>query len=216
MGDWAFISKHLSIVNNSTLLPLNRHVFIPPIFIPSKTHTGNHSNPTKLQANNNINQTQPDTKAKTTDPSETSDHKEQARNTDMEQNAKSIKPWRISRETSSKKNQTKGNRKLLYIENRPRGEKRENQPGYKTLTIESISPDNLIADEGKTKLTRELQKRKIHIAGIQETHIPLGIEFARNGYSVITSSATHTQRNLNRETTTAKGHEPRRRRNANT
>ena len=40
---------------------------------------------------------------------------------------------------------------------------------------------------------RELQKHKIHIAGIRETHISLYLDFARNGYSVITSSSRHNE-----------------------
>jgi len=64
------------------------------------------------------------------------------------------------------------------------------QPSWaKTLTIVSLNPDNLININKQNDILHELQKRKVHIAAIQDTHIPHGLDFARNGYRIITSEA---------------------------
>ena len=45
---------------------------------------------------------------------------------------------------------------------------------------------------------RELQKQHIHIASIQETHIPHDLSYTRNGYRVITTAERKTNsKNIN-------------------
>jgi len=41
----------------------------------------------------------------------------------------------------------------------------------------------------------ELPKHRIHIAAIQETHIPYDMEIARGSYVIITSAAIRTENN---------------------
>lgn len=57
------------------------------------------------------------------------------------------------------------------------------QPGTRTLIIASINPGNFATQD-----TKVLQRHKIHIAAIQETHIPVGQNYKLNGYRIITTS----------------------------
>jgi len=70
--------------------------------------------------------------------------------------------------------------------------------GYRTLNILSLNPDNFISTTRKDDITHELQKQHIHIAAIQETHIPHDLSYARNGYRVITTAERKTNsKNIN-------------------
>ena len=61
--------------------------------------------------------------------------------------------------------------------------------GYRTISVVSINPDNFISQETKLTTTHLLRKHKIHIASIQETHIPHNQNYKLNGYRIITSKA---------------------------
>ena len=61
--------------------------------------------------------------------------------------------------------------------------------GNRTLSIVSINPDNLTTTESKLTVTHLLRKNKIHIAAIQETHIPHDQNYKLNGYRIITTKA---------------------------
>ena len=62
------------------------------------------------------------------------------------------------------------------------------QPGNRTISIASANPDNFITQETRLTITHML-KKKIHIASIQETHIPHDQNYKFNGYRIITSKA---------------------------
>ena len=65
--------------------------------------------------------------------------------------------------------------------------------GKRPLSIESINPDNFILESTQREITGMLQHNKIHIAAIQETHIPGDYNYKLNGYHIITSAAIHEQ-----------------------
>jgi len=61
--------------------------------------------------------------------------------------------------------------------------------GYRSLSIASINPDTFAAKESQLQVVQMIQQRKIHIAAIQETHIPYDQNFKLSGYRIITSKA---------------------------
>jgi len=63
------------------------------------------------------------------------------------------------------------------------------KPGQRTLSIVSLNPDNFILPETRTNTTHALQRNKIHIAAIQETHIPHDLNYKHNEYRIITTAA---------------------------
>ena len=60
------------------------------------------------------------------------------------------------------------------------------------LNILSINPDNFISTTRQDDIMHELQKQHIHIAAIQETHIPNDLSYTRNGYRAITAAKRKT------------------------
>jgi len=52
-----------------------------------------------------------------------------------------------------------------------------------------VNPDHLLTQEMQNDVTQQLAKQKIHVALIQETHIPRNINIIKNGYRIITSAA---------------------------
>ena len=72
--------------------------------------------------------------------------------------------------------------------------------GNRSLSIASINPDNFAHEITQTEITEMLLRKKIHIAAIQETHIPRDLNYKLNGYRIITSAAI-------RETNLSEKHE---------
>ena len=64
------------------------------------------------------------------------------------------------------------------------------QEGNRSISIVSINPDNFILQKTQLGITEMLLKNKIHIAAIQETHIPRDLNYKINGYRIITTAAT--------------------------
>ena len=60
--------------------------------------------------------------------------------------------------------------------------------GLNAISVESLNPYHFITREAQQDVTQQLLKRKIHIAMIQETHIPQDRNFIRNEYRVITAA----------------------------
>ena len=89
----------------------------------------------------------------------------------------------------------KRSRIRLYNEQRPRITAIANNAGLKTLPVLSLNPDRLLGTEKQKDLLRELQKHKIHIAAIQETHIPYDQNYKLNGYRIITCKAKEQEIN---------------------
>ena len=67
--------------------------------------------------------------------------------------------------------------------------------GNRTLSIVSINPDNFTSSETRLTTTHLLRKNKIHIAAIQETHIPYDQNYKLNGYRIITCKAKEQEIN---------------------
>ena len=61
--------------------------------------------------------------------------------------------------------------------------------GLRTLSMESINPDSYINEDTRAPITHALNRNKIHIAEIQETHAPYGSRYNRNGFRPITTEA---------------------------
>ena len=67
--------------------------------------------------------------------------------------------------------------------------------GHRTLNIISLNPDSL-NDERLNDTIIQMERRKTHIAGVQETHITRNLtRTLPNGYYLITSAATANLRN---------------------
>ena len=80
-------------------------------------------------------------------------------------------------------------RKRLYNANRPRPGTLSEQTGVRALAIVSMNPDNLITTDRQKDITREIKKRQVHIAEIQETQIPHDLDIIKEDYRIITSAA---------------------------
>ena len=65
--------------------------------------------------------------------------------------------------------------------------------GLRTLSIISTNPDNFIKIETGQNITQMLRRNQIHIAAIQETHIPHSLNYISDGYRVITTASTRIQ-----------------------
>ena len=61
--------------------------------------------------------------------------------------------------------------------------------GHRTLNVATINPDALNNDT-IDDIIAEMKRRQIHIAGIQETHIPRNLDYRKGGYRIINSAAT--------------------------
>ena len=92
----------------------------------------------------------------------------------------------------NKRNKQKRSRIRLYCEKCPRKQLLQTKQ-EKTLPIISLNPDNFFSDEKQSDILHEIQRRKIHISVIQETHIPHGLAYAKSGYGISTFSAITTQ-----------------------
>lgn len=84
--------------------------------------------------------------------------------------------------------QKKHKEKLLQ-EERPRPTVIQMENGLNTISLASVNPDHFITREIQQDVTQQLIRRKIHIAMIQETHIPYDRNFIRKEYRIITSAA---------------------------
>ena len=69
------------------------------------------------------------------------------------------------------------------------------EKGLNTLSVVSLNPGHFITNQVRRDITQQLTKRKIHIALIQETHIPRDLQYAKNEYCIITSAETKTPKN---------------------
>ena len=79
-------------------------------------------------------------------------------------------------------------RKRLFEEGRPRQTTINATSGYIASIIATVNPDHLSTDQANQDILTQLSKSKIHIAGIQETHIPFGGILTLGTYKLITSS----------------------------
>jgi len=66
------------------------------------------------------------------------------------------------------------------------------QPGTNTLNIASLNPDFFTTNAIQHDIINQLTQQKIHIASIQETHIPRNHSFTNYNYKIITSGAKRT------------------------
>jgi len=64
------------------------------------------------------------------------------------------------------------------------------EQGLRTLSIVSMNHDNFISEEARRNITQTLRRNKIHIAALQETHIPHSLNYISDGYGIITTSST--------------------------
>ena len=76
-----------------------------------------------------------------------------------------------------------------YQEGKPRETVIQMKKGISAISVVSLNPDHFITDEVQQDITQQLIKKKIHIEIIQETHIPRNLNYGKNGYRIITSSA---------------------------
>ena len=67
----------------------------------------------------------------------------------------------------------------------------------RTLSIVSMNLDSMTTKTSRLSITESLLRNKIHIAAIQETHIPYNQNYMINGYRLINSAAQkdHNQTN---------------------
>jgi len=72
--------------------------------------------------------------------------------------------------------------------------------GRNALSIASLNPELLISREMQHDTTQQLIKHKIHIAIIQETHIPYNANHEVNGYRIINSAEIQNQKKLQKMT----------------
>ena len=74
------------------------------------------------------------------------------------------------------------------------GEKRKEvismDQGLRTLIIISINRDNFVSPETRQNTTQMPRRNQIHIAAIQETHIPHSLNYVNDGYRIITTAST--------------------------
>ena len=64
--------------------------------------------------------------------------------------------------------------------------------GLSALNIASLSPDYVATKEMQNDIIQQLPFKMVHIATIQETHIPQNCTFKKQNYAIITSGAIHT------------------------
>jgi len=62
--------------------------------------------------------------------------------------------------------------------------------GLRTLSIESVNPDNFIITETRQTITHALRRNRIHVSAIAETHVPNSPNYVTDGYRVITTTAS--------------------------
>lgn len=176
---------------NNSVSHLGAPIFLPLITAPDTNRNHQKTN-TKTQEKNN--ETNRRNKEKKTEKKAThknnkdkQQHEEQTTTTEKKERTKK---WHIQRsKLIMKRIKQKRSRTNNYDQGKPRPTTIADKTGQKTLKIASINPDNLTSQNKQNDLLHELQRRKIHIALIQETHIPHDIEIARNGYKIITSAA---------------------------
>ena len=103
------------------------------------------------------------------------------------QNAKA---WHLTPEELRKKREKQRKaRTIIFLDKQKRPTTISTKSGYRTLNILSLNPDNFISTTRQDDITHELQKQRIHLAAIQETHIPHDLSYKRNGYRGITTAA---------------------------
>lgn len=66
-------------------------------------------------------------------------------------------------------------------------------PGDRTLCVVSLNPDNCVVEEGKQTVAQSLQRNKIHISAIRETHVQYGKNYKMGGYRIIKTAAQRTE-----------------------
>ena len=163
--------------------------FCAPIVYPAQHQPNNHSNQHHINTNTHARENTENPHAnKRTYRTSRKEHKHLT--TSSIANIIKEKPWRISL-TNIAQRRAKQKRSRLFQYNTTTARKSAiaDETGEKTLTIISINPDNLINMNRQNELICELQRRKVHNDAIQETHIPHGLDIARNGYRIITSAA---------------------------
>ena len=74
------------------------------------------------------------------------------------------------------------------------------EAGNRTLCIASLNPDTFINPDQRLTIANMLILRKIHIAAIQETHIPHDLDYTLNGYRIITSAIKQIPEQTNPQT----------------
>ena len=91
-------------------------------------------------------------------------------------------------------------KKRLFQEGKERPTAINLQTGINTISVVSFSPDHFATTEVQSDITQQLLRRKIHIAMIQETHIPRNSEYTWGEYRIITSAAIRNPKNKTRPT----------------
>ena len=180
----------MQIANRS----ITKHIFTPTIFAP-QTQNGNPSIPTRNRITTELSKTRVEPK-KVTQIQGNPEHDNVNHNQHPKKIAHKTKAWRLSQ-----KNLTRGKLKRSRIrlrnEQRPRRKTIANKPGKKTISAISLNPDNVINNEKQNGVLRELQRHKIHIAEIQETHIPHDVDPMGNRYKIPAKAAQKTEAGQN-------------------
>jgi len=65
----------------------------------------------------------------------------------------------------------------------------KNKPGHKTLNIVSINPDTLVLNNRLGHIVGEMNRKLVHIACIQETHLKTNIDKWVENYRFINVAA---------------------------
>ena len=98
----------------------------------------------------------------------------------------------ISKGATAEERTKKKARTSIFSAWRKRTTELSNIPGYWALSIFTLNRGNFIQNERKGDITHEPHRGRIHIAAIQETHIPNDQPYVENGYRVITTAARKT------------------------
>ena len=60
--------------------------------------------------------------------------------------------------------------------------------GIRTMNMSSINPDSVKEEQTQRDIIKNLTRRKIHIAAIQETHIAHDRDYIMGNYRVVTAA----------------------------
>ena len=94
----------------------------------------------------------------------------------------------VRKSKKQRKKWKKHNNKTVLFDT-PRDHVIKNEPGFKTLNIASLNPDDMTTHQSRNDITIQLRRKKIHIAIIQETHIAQNATININDYVIHASAA---------------------------
>ena len=66
--------------------------------------------------------------------------------------------------------------------------------GLRAMNISSLSPESMEEEQLKRGIIKNMIRRKIHIASIQETHITKDRDYLMGNYRVITAAAAKKEK----------------------